>query len=138
MLGRTDVLRFAWGLIMERLLIDYGFNSFETYATSLWVGPSSDSTETYNNFLAILYSTGLFGAISFLTAMSILLYQYVVTPSSPRDLFVINILLSSLSETDVFTSFTPEPIIVFLIFLALNVRRPLDHFLSVREEGRPS
>ena len=120
MSGRTDIWHFATGLIGERPLTGYGFNSFEAYASTLWTGPKESATETHNNFISILYSTGLIGAVPFFAIMGLMLYRWIVSPFPPRDAFVVNVLFTSFSETDMPTNITPVPTMIFFIFIAID------------------
>src|ERR1700677_692868 len=118
MSGRTDLWQFTWNLILDRPVTGYGFNSFESFAGTLWEGQSASSVATHNNYLSVLYSTGVVGTIPFLAGFALLLYRWRVEPDAPRDLFVINAILSGFSEIDVLSAIAPVPTLVFFLVIA--------------------
>jgi O-antigen ligase len=118
MSGRTDLWDFTWNLILDHPVTGYGFNSFESFAGTLWEGQSASSVATHNNYLSVLYSTGVVGTIPFLTGFALLLYRWQVEPDAPRDLFVINAILSGFSEIDVLSAIAPVPTLVFFLVVA--------------------
>jgi O-antigen ligase len=118
MSGRTDLWQFTWNLILDRPVTGYGFNSFESFAGTLWEGQSASSVATHNNYLSVLYSTGIVGTVPFLTAFALLLYRWLVEPDAPRDLFVINAILTGFSEIDVLSAISPVPTLVFFLVVA--------------------
>jgi O-antigen ligase len=120
MSGRTDLWQFTWDLILDRPVTGYGFNSFESFVGALWDGQSASSVASHNNYLSVLYSTGILGAIPFLSGFAILLYRWLVEPNAPRDLFVINAILTGFSEIDVLSAIAPVPTLVFFLAVASN------------------
>jgi O-antigen ligase len=126
MSGRTELWDFSSSLISARPLVGYGFNTFEAYAGTLWTGNANAAVvATHNNLLSVLYSTGIFGAIPFVTGFAILVYRWAVRPSFVRDLFVINAILTSFSEADVLSLIAPVPTLIFIIFVALDVTKDI-------------
>jgi O-antigen ligase len=122
MAGRTDLWEFVWNLIINRPLIGYGFNSFELYASTFWTGQSGAGVAAHNNYLEVLYSTGIVGAIAFLYGLLVLLYRWLVHPDPPRDFLIINVIVCGLSELDV-PSISVVPSMIFFIVLALDAKR---------------
>jgi O-antigen ligase len=118
MSGRADLWHFTWNLILDHPVTGYGFNSFESFAGTLWEGQSASSVATHNNYLSVLYSTGVVGTIPFLAGFALLLYRWRVQPDAPRDLFVINAILSGFSEIDVLSAIAPVPTLVFFLVVA--------------------
>jgi O-antigen ligase len=124
MAGRIDLWNFTWELIGQRPLIGYGFNSFESYAGGvLWTGPVANGVASHNNYLSVLYSTGVFGMIPFLVGFFILLYRWIIQPDAPRDFFVLSALFSGYVEIDVLSSFIVVPTLIFFIVVALDARK---------------
>jgi O-antigen ligase len=127
MAGRTDLWDFTWGLILKRPLIGYGFNSYESYAGTLWTGPAAAGVATHNNYLSVLYSTGMIGATAFLVGFLILLFRWAVVPDAARDFFVINVIISGFSEIDALSSIAIAPSLAFFLIIALDARKRLPH-----------
>ena len=136
MSGRTDLWQFTWNLILDRPVTGYGFNSFESFAGALWDGQSASSVATHNNYLSVLYSTGLVGAIPFLCGFAILLYRWLTEPDAPRDLFVINAILSGFSEIDVLSAIAPVPTLVFFMVVASDAWQRLPAMSNKRTGAR--
>jgi O-antigen ligase len=142
MSGRTDLWQFAWDLIVARPLTGYGFNSFEAFAGTLWSGPANAAVvATHSNYLSVLYSTGIFGAVPFLVGFAYLLRLWWSQPNLLRDLFVFNVLITGFSETDVFTTITTIPSLIFFIIIALDAKNRIFAFnkqaASIPTESRP-
>jgi O-antigen ligase len=120
MSGRTDLWDFSFAQIRDRPIIGYGFNSFEAYASEQWAGPAYAATvATHNNYLSVMFSTGLLGLIPFLTGFVILIRRWYVLPDLPRDLFVFNALAYGFSETDI-PSISIVPTLMFFVIIDID------------------
>lgn len=120
MAGRADLWDFVWRLVTLRPIIGYGFNSFEAFAGTLWTGPTADGVAAHNNYLSVIYSTGLLGTIPFLSGFAILLYRRCTTPEILRDFFTANVLITGFSEIDCFSSISFVPTLIYIVFLAAD------------------
>jgi O-antigen ligase len=124
MAGRAELWKFVWGLIKQRPLLGYGFNSFEVYAGRLWTGQLGAGVAAHNNYLSILYSNGVIGTIPFLATFCILLRRWIFESNPPRDFFVISTLVYGYSEIDM-PSFAFVPSQLFFTIMALDAKRRL-------------
>jgi len=122
MAGRADLWQFVWGLIKQRPLLGYGFNSFEVYAGRLWTGQVGAGVAAHNNFLSMLYTNGVLGTIPFVAGFLMLLRRWITEPDPARDFFVISTLVFSYSEIDM-PSFAFVPSQLFFTMLALDAKK---------------
>ena len=125
MAGRAELWTFTWGLITQHPLIGYGFNSFEVYASQFWTGQVESGVAAHNNYLSVLYSTGIAGMIPFVVGFLILLYRWIVTPDPPRDFWVLSALVCGYAEMDVLSSFAFVPSFLFFIVIVQEAHRNL-------------
>lgn len=124
MSGRADLWDFTWRLILDHPLIGYGFDSFELLAGTYWSGQADVAlVATHNNYLSVTFATGLFGLSAFLTGFGVLLYRWLARPSFARDVFVLNALLESFSESDTLSLISPMATLIFMIVIALDARK---------------
>ena len=124
MSGRADLWDFTWRLILDHPLIGYGFDSFESLAGTYWSGQADVAlVATHNNYLSVTFATGLFGLSAFLTGFGVLLYRWLARPSFARDVFVLNALLESFSESDTLSLISPMATLIFMIVIALDARK---------------
>lgn len=122
MSGRTEVWQFVADLIAARPWLGYGFDTFEAYAGTVWKGDSwAPIISPHNNYLLLLYSGGILGALPWLTAMVILLYRWLRHPSLLRDMMTFNMLLHGYSEADL-PSIQATTFFFFLV-LAFDAKR---------------
>ncbi len=123
MSGRTELWELTERLIAARPLLGYGLGSFETYAQIAWTGETrSDLVQPHNNYLSLLYNSGILGAIPWVVAFIILLHRWYTIPFLPRDIFVVAILVTGYSEADLPTN-SIMPTLSFFLVLALDARR---------------
>ena len=125
MSGRTDLWEFAWSLIREQPILGFGYNSFEAYGWTRWTGdPYAQVVATHNNYLSILYNTGIVGAVPLAFAFLLLMYRRVTSPDLPRDFTAFSVLFFGFSEADVPT-IAIVPSFMFFLILALDAKRRL-------------
>ena len=124
MSGRADLWDYTWRQILERPLIGYGFNSFESLAGTYWVGQANAAlVATHNNYLSVLFSTGIMGLSAFLAGFGVLLYRWLRRPSFARDFFALNAMIESFSESDTLSLIAPMSTLIFLIVVVVDIRR---------------
>jgi O-antigen ligase len=123
MSGRTDIWAFVSDLIANRPLIGYGFSSYEAYASRFWTGPLMSIAETHNNYLQVLYSTGIFGAVPFVIGFAILVYRWLMQPDPLRDVIVLNTIIYGFSESDAFSTINVLPTLMFCLAIAFDAHR---------------
>jgi O-antigen ligase len=122
MSGRTDLWVYVWNLIVDSPIIGYGFNSFEVIASRTWIGDPNAVAATHNNYLSVLFSTGVIGAIPFLLGIGSLVYYWFKRPSPARDLFVLNVLFTGFAEADFLTTVGPVLALNFFIIIAEDAK----------------
>jgi O-antigen ligase len=123
MSGRTELWAFTEELIAKRPLLGYGFQSFEVYAPTQWTGETrSDVVGPHNNYLNLLYNSGVIGAVPFVATFVILLARWWTTPFLPRDLYVFSVLVGSYAEAELPNN-AVVPTLSFFLILALDARR---------------
>jgi O-antigen ligase len=119
MAGRAELWQFVWGLIKQRPLLGYGFNSFEVYAVPLWTGQLQAGVAAHNNYLSMLFTNGIIGTIPFVLNFVILLRRWWDQPDPPRDFLVISTLVYGYAEMDM-PSFSFVPSQIFFTMVALD------------------
>ncbi len=124
MAGRTDLWSFVLDLISQRPLVGYGFNSFEAFASTLWIGQSTASVATHEAYLSVLYSAGLMGAAPFFAGLLLLLLRWAREPDLARDLLVFDIIINSFSEIEI-ASISILPTLIFFIVIAMDAQKRL-------------
>jgi O-antigen ligase len=117
MAGRTELWQFVMDQISQAPWFGHGYNSFESVATNTFYGQVNAAVATHNNYLEVLYSTGIIGGLPFFAAIGILLYRWIKHPFLPRDLIVLNIVVSSFTEVDI-TALGAMPMLIAFIVLA--------------------
>ena len=121
--GRTELWQFTWDLIMARPWLGYGFNSFESFAQTVWTGDSwAPIIGPHNNYLGMLYSGGILGSLPWIAAFAILLCRRFTEPVQLRDLVVVTFLMTSFSEAEVPGNSIVPTLSLFLI-IAIDAKR---------------
>ncbi len=122
MAGRDDLWSFVLDMISRRPIFGYGFNNFEAVAEPIWNGPPDASVSTHNNYLEVMFTTGVLGAIPYATALSVSIYRWLFHPDQPRDMLVITLMIGGLTDVDI-ASIAVLPTLVFFIVLSLDAAR---------------
>ena len=126
MSGRTELWTFTEGLIADRPWLGYGFASFETYAPTAWIDENgktrTDIVGPHNQYLQLLYDTGIIGTIPWVAMFVILLTRWYNDPYLPRDLLTVSLLLTGYAEAEL-PSITVVPNLLFFVILAIDIRR---------------
>jgi O-antigen ligase len=118
MSGRTDLWQFAVQLIVQHPLLGYGYNSFESYAKTVWTGADwAAIVGPHNLVLSLLYCTGILGTLPWLIAFLVLLYRWQAQPNLPRDFVTCAVFLYGLSEGDLLGIAMVPTFLFFLIIL---------------------
>jgi O-antigen ligase len=123
MAGRTDLWQFVLDQTAQQPWFGHGYNSFESVATEIYYGQNSAAAATHNNYLEVLYSTGIVGGVPFFTAIAILLYRWITQPYPPRDLIVLNAVISSFTEVDITTIAVLPTLLIFIVLARDSIDR---------------
>ena len=131
MAGRAELWQFTWKLIDARPLFGYGFNSFESYAGTVWTGESwAPIISPHNNYMALLYNTGYLLSLPWIAGYAILLYRWYADPYLPRDLFIIAVLVTGYAEPDLPGNSVVPTLSFFLVVVLDAKRRYMDASLT--------
>ena len=123
MSGRTELWQFTWSLIVDRPWLGYGFASFEAYAQTVWTGDAwAAIVAPHNNYLSLLYNSGIIGGLPLLAMFAILLYRLIAKPYLPRDVIIIAVLFAGYSEENFPANTIAVTLSAFMI-IALDAKR---------------
>jgi O-antigen ligase len=115
--GRTQLWSFVLDKIMQHPILGHGLNSFEAAVVDDWFGNPDAGVATHNNFLEVLFSCGVVGFLPFMSALGVLVWRWLKHPNVLRDVFVLDLLISSLTEVDIALAIVPT----FVLFLLLAI-----------------
>ena len=123
MSGRAELWQFTWSLIVDRPWLGYGFASFEAYAGTVWTGDSwAAIVAPHNNYLSLLYNSGIIGGLPLLAMFAVLLYRWITKPYLPRDVITIAVLFAGYSEEN-FPAITIAVTLSVFMIIALDAKR---------------
>jgi O-antigen ligase len=138
--GRTELWQFCLGKIAEQPLFGYGFMAAEHIITHEYVSPSYGSTlNAHNTLLQCLISVGIVGAAPLLYSIGWMLWAFARRPDSLRDIFMLLLLLSGLTEVVIFGATPGLYAQVFFAAVAVSAAKPLGlgGFSPTDDEGKP-
>jgi O-antigen ligase len=123
MSGRAELWQFTWGLILNRPWLGYGAASFESYAQTVWTGDAwAAVVSPHNNYLSLLYDSGIIGGLPLIAMFAILVYRWITDPYLPRDVFTFAILFGGYSEAN-FPNITIGVTLPVFMVVALDAKR---------------